>query len=330
MYRKIENAIYATGTEIVKFFAIDVDNLGSAKNLGMLCQLNDEWENHLDVAHLVLSCENLVRAGVLLELSSGSNTYERVYAAVNYNEIQAAYGEYDFLAEGFGEIAKKLGHSVLPIIVEKTSGDEDLGSAFLLGNPHTILTARHVVENMTRLRVLGPNGSGVEIHNIYVSLDENIDIAVLEVTFAESNNLTALRTGRSEILNEVLSIGFPPIPGFDAVRVYDKSEINSYVRYSKGRIVSEATSYLDKQDFILFNARVKGGNSGGPILNARGLVMGMLVQIPMAIDDSRKIDALGYGVAVPHESILNALTYPTDGRKLKLRHISNYEYSTAE
>lgn len=328
MYRKIKNAIYATGTEIVRFFAVSDDNLKNSKSIGMLSRSSAEWENNLDMAHLILSCENLVRAGVLIELSSGLTLNDRIYAAVNYNEIQAAYGEYDFLAEGFGEVASRLGHSVLPIVVEKESGDEDLGSAFLLGNANTIITARHVVENMVRLKVLGPNGSGVNIHKIFVSHDENIDIAVLLVNFVEPNILTPLRVTKSQILEDILSIGFPPIPGFDAVRIYDKSEINSYVRYSKGRIVSEATSYLDKQDFILFNARVKGGNSGGPILNARGLVLGMLVQIPMAADDSRKIDTLGYGVAVTNEAILEALNFPTEGRELNLQSLSNHEYST--
>lgn len=330
MYKKKKSALYATGAEIARFFAADLDGVCAVKTIGMFCQVNDEFEHHLDMAHLIISCENLVRAGVLLELSAGGNLNQRIYMTVSYSETQAEYGEYDFLASGFEEVANRLGHSVLPIIVEKTSGDQDLGSAFLLGNTNTIITARHVVENMAGLKILGPNGGDIEIHNIYVSLDENIDIAVLKVSFTQPNDIVPLRVDDSGILSEILSIGFPPIPGFDAVRIYDKAEINSFVRYSKGRIVSEATSYLDKQDFILFNARVKGGNSGGPILNARGRVVGMLVQIPMASDDAQKIDALGYGIAVPKDAILSALEYPTKGRELKLLRKSGFEYSTLE
>lgn len=94
--------------------------------------------------------------------------------------------------------------------------------------------------------------------------------------------------------------------------------------------MSKATSYLDRQDFILFNARVKGGNSGGPILNKYGCVAGMLVQIPISSVDSSKIDVLGYGIAVPAESVLAALEFPRDGVRLNLQCRDEFEYSTLE
>ncbi|WP_122745834.1 S1 family peptidase [Pseudomonas viridiflava] len=329
MYKKIEGAIYATGTEIVRFFAVDIDNISQIKTVQMFIDQREDYNEKLDMSHFVISCENLVRSGVLMEMSSGLYIEDRTYIAANYHVENASYGEYDFLAEGFGEVAKRLGPSVLPVVVQKKSGDEDLGTAFLLGNFNTLLTARHVVENMASLKILGPDGCGVTIHNVYVSFDENIDIALLIVSFENLFNLTPLRVGDAEILTEILSIGYPPIPGFDTVRIYDRAEINSFVRYSRGRIVSQASSYLDKQDFILFNARVKGGSSGGPILNALGHVLGMLVQIPMAADDSQKIDSLGYGVAVPNEAILDALEYPHTGRELKISKAGEFEYSTS-
>lgn len=328
MYIKSKDGYCATGAEIAKFFALRLENIAKAKSVGDFCNLNVEWQHTLDVGYLTAACESLARVGVLFVVDLGSNILARRYACLNYDEVAASYGQYDYLLEGFGEVARKLGPSVLPIIVEKPSGDADLGSAFLLGNLNTIVTARHVVEDMRSVKVLGPNGSRVEIIDIHVSKDENIDIAMMTVRLESPGNVIPLKVSDSNLLDEVLCIGFPPIPGFDAVRVYDKAEINSYLRLSRGRVVSQASSYLDQQEFILFNARVKGGNSGGPILGVRGTVLGMLVQIPMSSQDSKKIDELGYGVAVPKKAIVEALAYPNEGRKLKLERISDYEYST--
>jgi len=87
---------------------------------------------------------------------------------------------------------------------------------------------------------------------------------------------------------------------------------------------------LDSQDFLLFNARVKGGNSGGPIINKHGLVTGMLVQIPISSEDSSKIDNLGYGIAVTGQSLLDALSFFENGRELRLTNLGGGEYSTLQ
>lgn len=325
------NRTYLTPTEIVEYFhnKQENENVKERRTIESLTRLKPEWENTLDMTKLIRNCEKLASEGILMELSSGHTIFERCYFAQNFNEIDAKYGKYDFIADGFEKIIDRFSASVLPVVVEKNDGTHDLGTSFVVGNNHTIFTARHVIENMKSIRILRTGGEALPIHKIYVSNDERIDIALVFTTIPNADNIQPLKvSSKVSVLDEILSIGFPPIPGFDALKLYDVSHINSFVRLSKGRIVGSGHSYLDSQDFLLFNARVKGGNSGGPIINKYGLVTGMLVQIPISSEDSSKIDNLGYGIAVTGQSLLDATSFVENGHELRLTDLGNGEYST--
>lgn len=322
---------YATPTEIVEYFRAQpkISNVSERRTIESLTCLKPEWENTLDMTKLIRNCEKLATEGILMELSSGSNILERCYVALNFNEEDAKYGKYEFIADGFEKVIERFSPSVLPVVVEKSDGSYDLGTSFVVGNNHTIFTAKHVIEGMQSIRILRAGGESLPIHNIYVSNDERIDIALVLTTIPHTDNIQPLKvSSRTTVLDEILSIGFPPIPGFDALKLYDISHINSFVRLSKGRIVGSGHSYLDSQDFLLFNARVKGGNSGGPIINKYGLVTGMLVQIPISSEDNSKIDNLGYGIAVTGQNLIDALSFIENGRKLRITDLGNGEYST--
>lgn len=324
---------HITPTEIVEYFhnKQETDIIIERRTIQSLTSLKPEWEHTLDMSKLIRDCEKLATEGILMELSSGHTIFERCYYAQNFNETDAKYGSYDFIADGFEKIIERLSPSVLPVVVEKSDGSHDLGTSFVVGNNHTIFTARHVIENMKSIRILRAGGESLPIHKILVSNDERIDIALVFTTIPNEDNVQPLKvSSKASVLDEILSIGFPPIPGFDALKLYDVSHINSFIRLSKGRIVGSGHSYLDSQDFLLFNARVKGGNSGGPIINKYGIVTGMLVQIPISSEDSSKIDNLGYGIAVTGQSLLDALSFAENGLELRLIDLGNGEYSTLE
>lgn len=324
---------YVTPTEIVEYFHDKQENgiVRERRTIQSLTSLNPEWEHTLDMSQLIRNCEKLATEGILMELSSGHTIFERCYYAQNFSEIDAKYGKYDFIADGFEKIIERLSPSVFPVVVEKSDGSHDLGTSFVVGNNHTIFTARHVIEDMKSIRILRAGGESLPIHKIFVSNDERVDIALVATTIPNEENIQPLKvSSKVSVLDEILSIGFPPIPGFDSLKLYDVSHINSFVRLAKGRIVGSGHSYLDSQDFLLFNARVKGGNSGGPIINKHGLVTGMLVQIPISSEDSSKIDNLGYGIAVTGQSLLDALSFFENGRELRLTNLGGGEYSTLQ
>ena len=50
---------------------------------------------------------------------------------------------------------------------------------------------------------------------------------------------------------------------------------------------------------MLITAKIKGGNSGGPVINSNGCLVGIACQQPNYEGEIGNYDDLGYGIAVP-------------------------------
>ena len=74
-----------------------------------------------------------------------------------------------------------------------------------------------------------------------------------------------------------------------------------------GQIAAEpASSYFSPMDYFIINARVKGGNSGSPVINEYGKVVGMVFEIPFDSkggSDSGRYDIMGFGICFPSKYI---------------------------
>ncbi|QBO58392.1 S1 family peptidase [Chryseobacterium salivictor] len=223
--------------------------------------------------------------------------------APSYDEEFADYGSYNFLIHGFVSIAETFSNSVRPIVVLSKDGIPDIGTAFLLGNIHTIITARHVVENAKLITITNDKGEFAKIKHISFPNDKNIDIAFILIENFVFSHCKPFNATNAKILENVLTIGYPPIPGFDAFQLYEISSINNSYKFSNGQIIGKENSYLDGIEYLILNAKVKGGNSGSPVINNKGNIVGMVIQIPMDSKDAEKIDKLGYGIVTPFSEI---------------------------
>lgn len=66
-------------------------------------------------------------------------------------------------------------------------------------------------------------------------------------------------------------------------------------------------------DTFLINARVKGGNSGGPVINKEGKVVGTVVSLPYDISSSSenpRYDIMGYGQCLPSKYVDELISSP--------------------
>ncbi|MEO5702207.1 MAG: DegQ family serine endoprotease [Casimicrobiaceae bacterium] len=162
---------------------------------------------------------------------------------------------------------------------------QGMGSGFIVSNDGVILTNAHVVANADEVTVR------LTDHREYkakvLGTDKRTDIAVLKV---EAKDLPTVHTGSSEkarVGEWVIAIGAPF--GLD-------NTVTSGIISAKGRTLP-GDSYVP---FIQTDAAVNPGNSGGPLFNMNGEVIGINSQI-----FSRSGGFQGLAFAVPIDVALN-------------------------
>jgi serine protease Do len=142
---------------------------------------------------------------------------------------------------------------------------QSLGSGFIVRSDGVILTNAHVVRHATHVTVTLSNNH--EYTAKVVGLDIPTDIAVLKI---DAHGLPTVRLGNSDNLqvgNYVLALGAPY-----ALKESATAGIVSAI----GRNLPEDNSYVP---FIQTDVAVNPGNSGGPLFNEHGAVIGINSQI---------------------------------------------------
>ena len=287
-----------TPTELLKFFSLKNSRSHNGKTVPYTIGDFIKGKKGIDLNELRRVCKKFEREG-LLELAGNRGTpiFGDAYYNMGYDESMAEYGSYDFIANGFLFVRNHFINSVKPLVVTKQDGDLDIGTCFVVSDRH-IFTAKHCIENMKTIEIPDSNGASVKANKIGIPEDDMKDFAIVEMDGTPFSDDARLVFSDAQILDDVLTMGYPPISGFEAIQIAEIASINANLKASVGNILGESKSYLDRQSYTLINARVKGGNSGGPLINRYGLVVGMLTRIPADPQDNEKLDLLGYGVAL--------------------------------
>ena len=221
-------------------------------------------------------------------------------------EKDLAYGSFDFECNGFLFVHDCFKKSVVPIVGEKANKDLDIGTAYYIGG-NLFVTAAHCITGLKRFNLLVED-KPIALEEVWFAdgIDPDIyDLAIVKA--AEEVNLPPFMLDESSVLDAVLVMGYPPIPGLNAVLVSEKASISTdlqqlMTKTSTGQIVAVETSYMSKMEYFIINARVKGGNSGGPVINKSGKVVGTIFQLPMDTQggsDGGRYDLMGFGVCFP-------------------------------
>ncbi len=149
-----------------------------------------------------------------------------------------------------------------------------IGTAFYVGNDEWI-TAAHVVENQRS--VVLRNGA-TELSATVKGGDLMADLALLE---ANGDGIAALRFGSLREVGAgftVFAIGFP---------LYEAAESS----VTSG-VLSRVEQYEDLGEVIVTDASVNPGNSGGPLVDECGDVVGMIIAKHVGAD----VEGIGYAV----------------------------------
>jgi Trypsin-like peptidase domain/Sel1 repeat len=151
--------------------------------------------------------------------------------------------------------------TLLPNISAARAGDA-LGSGVAIGSHGEILTNSHVVENCAKITAqLSSNNSQTAA---LVVRDQKNDLAVIQIDTAPAS-VAAFRDGTSVRAGDtVIALGYP-LSGLLA----------SSASLSVGN-VSALAGLGDDQRYLQISAPVQPGNSGGPLLDASGHVVGVV------------------------------------------------------
>ena len=140
--------------------------------------------------------------------------------------------------------------------------EQDQGSGVIVDAEGYIITNYHVVDHATDVNVELSDGSKHRAQ--VVGIDPATDLAVLKIGAA---NLTAAPWGKSsdlEVGDPVLAIGNP----FGLARTVTAGILSATGRHA-------VVEHVNYQDFLQTDAAVNPGNSGGPLVNMKGQIVGI-------------------------------------------------------
>ncbi|MEW6998449.1 S1C family serine protease [Colwelliaceae bacterium BS250] len=200
-------------------------------------------------------------------------------------------------ADSVKQLFKKVNNGVVELHVKsiaspkpgqveyKSTTAESLGSGAVINNTGRILTAAHVVERATDIEVIFADGSKTTGHVVWV--DTLIDLAMIQARKIPSNiePLKLAKAGDYTIGEQVIAIGAP----------YGVSHSLSvgYLSGVRDRKTIPGTDITPR--FLQTDASINQGNSGGPLFNLDGDIIGIVSHI---LSKSGGSNGLGFVVSV--------------------------------
>ena len=241
---------------------------------------------------LLTSCAGLnLRNETASSLGAARDSDPTTPTALPNDIIDAADAEYLLLTNIYERASPSVVHIEATIF-----GETRRGSGFVYDRQGHVLTNAHLVKDADAIKVTLRNAYALEA--ALLGLDSFSDLAVLKVRAAE-DQLSPLRIGESatvKVGRRVISIGNP----------YGLStSMTTGIVSGLGRTLPSAAlidvslgSGFDNPAIIQIDAAIHPGNSGGPLLDSKGLVIGVATAMQSSSGQFQ-----GIGFAVPADTM---------------------------
>jgi hypothetical protein len=241
-FQKIDFITWYLGNEIVKQLPSNVLDM----TLRILCQRN-----------------------LLFERNWGSDiVYEDNTPIVEY------FSERDLIKNVLFGLSYSITHfkkSIFKIEYIDHKEEHFIGTGFYFGAKSqdgkmfcVIITNKHVVDNAKKLNIYDQEDTKYDYLDIITS--DNLDLAAFilkEDLYIPSFNFNE----EPNVLDDILTMGYPSVPMTrDSYLLCHKGEINAFVKDYQGN------------DYILISAKTSAGNSGGPIIDITGRLIGIVTK----------------------------------------------------
>ena len=221
----------------------------------------------------------------LVDLGNSASTTQITSAPV-------VVAEDDGLSGGslIAQVAERLANSVVTIsttVDDDFGGGRGVGTGFVLTSDGEILTNAHVIEDATEVVVRFAGETEPRVAKILAS-DLGNDLALIKVDVTGLIAATFAKPGSVQIGDTVVAIGY-------ALALDGGPTVTSGIVSALKRTIETDSGALNS--LIQTDAAISSGNSGGPLVNLKGEVVGINTAVARG-DSESAANNIGFSISV--------------------------------
>ena len=263
------------------------------------------WFMHRRRSTALLAAAALLGAGAgaggVIAIAGSGSSSSPTTASASPAAIERPAAATTAEAKTVNEIYRSAAPGVVDITVATRGGTAE-GSGFVIDSSGHLVTNQHVVDGAHSIKVTFSDGSSTSAQ--LVGTDPSSDLAVIKVNVAASR-LHPLSFGDSaklQVGDSVVAIGSP----------FGLTEsVSTGIVSALGRTI-DAPNHYSISGAVQTDAAINHGNSGGPLLDASGHVIGINAQIE---SDSGGNDGVGF--AIPSSTVQRVVTALAAGQTVE-------------
>ena len=216
--------------------------------------------------------------------SSSDEPYTQITAAPVVSDADSSD------VSGVAQAAQRIANSVVTISSSVDGGiteGEATGTGVVVTSGGEILTNAHVVEGASEVRVRFAGDTEPVIATV-LAADAGNDLALLQVNAAGLTAATFAKPGSVRVGDQVVAIGYAlALDGGPSVTTGIVSALRRTIFTDSGALNS----------LIQTDAAISSGNSGGPLVNMRGEVVGINTAVARG-DTNSSANNIGFAISV--------------------------------